>query len=794
MLHQQQPLTAARTRDLAVLCRELRLAADGPRFVRLTGEPWSGKSRLLRQLAATAHEEGWTVASGRVPRAGRTRPFEVVVDALDDHLARADGTLFEQLGEARTRALAPVLPALATLPGAAERPDPGAAVRALRVLLGLLGERGTLFVLDDVHRAGPEVLDLLDHLVRHPPQGAVLTVFAHRSVPGGRHLSAVPYDAPGVRHLALGPLPAADARALLPAGTPPLAAELVLRDAAGVPGLVHALARGAAPGPSFHATAELATGIPPVLAPDAIDLHTLSSLGWRCACAAALLGDPFTAAALAHTAGVPVEQALTGLDELHGEGLVRPEGMAGTRFCFVRPAVRALVHHASGAGWRSAALGRALEALRAEAGTGTGRAGTGTGPQDGPVEGPGEGLREDPREGPGGGRQDGPQDGDAGAAGAHRTLAAHLEHAAGIGLEDIRALALSARGGLYTRPARSTAALRRVMAVGPVPVEVRLLLNKALVLSGRLEEAVRGYEETGPRSHEDRLPGGRTDTAVWQARALRWSGRHAQARSVLDGDGALPPGGPAADAERAALALEPGAGAGPEEARAAAEQALRTAPADDPGARAHAYALLAAACAAAGDGESARAAADRAHALLARTGEPERAAHLEALRWLGAAETGLGEPERAGRHVEGGLAAALEHGQAHLAGLLALGLAEAALAVGDTVGARARIRLAAALAEQTAVPALAAAAREAERRTGAHAIGSPDTSRLSLLSERERIVTGLVGEGRTNQQIAARLDISVKTVETYMSRIFKKLGMNSRTQVAHVVGLSANIR
>ncbi|RSS54427.1 hypothetical protein EF912_17220 [Streptomyces sp. WAC07061] len=767
MPDQQHPLTAARTRDLAVLRRELRLAAEGPRFVRLTGEPWSGKSRLLRQLAATAHEEGWTVASGRMPRVGRTRPFEVVADALDDHLARADGTLFERLGEVRTRALAPVFPALATLPGAGEEPDPGAAVRALRALLGLLGERGTLFVLDDVHRAGPEVLDLIGHLVRNPPAGPVLTVFAHRSVPGARHLAAVPYDAPGVRHLALGPLPPADARALLPPGTPPLAAELVLRDAAGVPGLLHALARGAAPGASFHATAELATGVPPVLAPATVDLHTLSSLGWRCACAAALLGDPFTAAALAPTAGVPLEQALAGLDELHGEGLVRPDGAAGTRFRFGRPAVRALVHHASGAGWRSAALGRALEALRTGAGTPAGR-----------------------QDGAGGGAQDE----DAGVAAARRTLAAHLEHAPGIGLEDVRALALSAREGLYTRPARSAAALRRVMATGPVPVEVRLLRNKALALSGRLEEAVRGYEETGPRSHEDRLPGGRTDTAVWQARVLRWSGRHAQARSVLDGDGGLPPAGPAADAERAALALEPGAGADPGEARPAAEQAVRTAPADGPGARAHAYALLAAARAAAGDVEPARAAADAAHALLARTGEPERAAHLEALRWLGAAETGMGEPERAARYAERGLAAALEYGQAHLAGLLALGLAEAALSAGDTEGARARIRLAAALAEQTAVPALAAAAREAEHRTGAPAGGSPDASRLSLLSERERVVTGLVGEGRTNQQIAARLDISVKTVETYMSRIFKKLGMNSRTQVAHVVGMSANIR
>ncbi|MCX5381044.1 LuxR family transcriptional regulator [Streptomyces sp. NBC_00091] len=778
MLHHQQPLTAARTRDLAVLHRELWLAGDGPRFVRLTGEPWSGKSRLLYQLAATAHKEGWTVASGRVPRAGRTRLFEVVVDALDDHLARADGSLFERLGEARTRALAPVFPALATLPGAGERPDPGAAVRALRALLGLLGERGTLFVLDDVHRAGPEVFDLLDHLVRHPPAAPVLTVFAHRSVPGGRHLSAVPYDAAGVCHLALAPLPAADARALLPGGTPALAAELVLRDAAGVPGLLHALSRGAQPGPRLYGTAELATGIPPVLAPDAIDLHTLSSLGWRCACAAAVLGDPFTAAALARTAGMPVEHALGGIDELHGEGLVRPDGGAGTRFRFVHPAVRALTHHAAGAGWRSVALGRALEALRAEAG----------GRQDGAG---GDGAGSDGGAGDGGSGDGGA--GDAGAAARH-ALAAHLEHAPEIGLEDIRSLALSARAGLYTRPARAAAALRRVMAAGAVPVEVRLLLNKALVLSGRLEEAVRGYEETGPRSHEDRLPGGRTDTAVWQARALRWSGRHAQARSVLDGDGGLPPGGPAADAERAALALEPRAGAGPEESRRAAEQALRTAPADDPGARGHAYALLAAACAAAGDGPSARVAADEAQALLARPGGTEPAARLEALRWLGAAETELGEPERARRHLEPGLAAALGHGQAHLAGLLALGLVEADLAAGHAKGARERIRLTDDLAKQTAVPALAAAAREAERRIGSHAGEPLDASRMSLLSERERVVTALVGEGRTNQQIAVRLDISVKTVETYMGRIFKKLGMNSRTQVAHIVGLSANNR
>ncbi|MBW5485973.1 hypothetical protein GPJ59_29930 [Streptomyces bambusae] len=101
------------------------------------------------------------------------------------------------------------------------------------------------------------------------------------------------------------------------------------------------------------------------------------------------------------------------------------------------------------------------------------------------------------------------------------------------------------------------------------------------------------------------------------------------------------------------------------------------------------------------------------------------------------------------------------------------------------------MRLAADLAEHTRSGALAAAAREAGRDVDAHAAGYPDAGRLTLLSERERDITALVGAGHTNQQIAVRLDISVKTVETYMSRIFKKLGMNSRTQVAHIVGLSS---
>lgn len=46
----------------------------------------------------------------------------------------------------------------------------------------------------------------------------------------------------------------------------------------------------------------------------------------------------------------------------------------------------------------------------------------------------------------------------------------------------------------------------------------------------------------------------------------------------------------------------------------------------------------------------------------------------------------------------------------------------------------------------------------------------------------------LVSGGRTNQQIARALAISHKTVETHLGRIFKKLQVSSRAEVAAVVG------
>ena len=52
-----------------------------------------------------------------------------------------------------------------------------------------------------------------------------------------------------------------------------------------------------------------------------------------------------------------------------------------------------------------------------------------------------------------------------------------------------------------------------------------------------------------------------------------------------------------------------------------------------------------------------------------------------------------------------------------------------------------------------------------------------DASPLEALSWREREILQLVAEGRTSQEIAERLSISPKTVDTYRSRLMHKIGV-----------------
>ena len=55
---------------------------------------------------------------------------------------------------------------------------------------------------------------------------------------------------------------------------------------------------------------------------------------------------------------------------------------------------------------------------------------------------------------------------------------------------------------------------------------------------------------------------------------------------------------------------------------------------------------------------------------------------------------------------------------------------------------------------------------------------------LRELSEKERTVFELIGEGLTNRQIAGRMFLAEKTVKNYVSHLLAKLGLERRTQVA----------
>ena len=55
---------------------------------------------------------------------------------------------------------------------------------------------------------------------------------------------------------------------------------------------------------------------------------------------------------------------------------------------------------------------------------------------------------------------------------------------------------------------------------------------------------------------------------------------------------------------------------------------------------------------------------------------------------------------------------------------------------------------------------------------------------LADLTEKERQLLELLGEGLTNRQIAQRMFLAEKTVKNYVSRLLAKLGMERRTQAA----------
>ncbi|GAA3373408.1 response regulator transcription factor [Streptomyces sannanensis] len=78
-----------------------------------------------------------------------------------------------------------------------------------------------------------------------------------------------------------------------------------------------------------------------------------------------------------------------------------------------------------------------------------------------------------------------------------------------------------------------------------------------------------------------------------------------------------------------------------------------------------------------------------------------------------------------------------------------------------------------------------ATARVLERlRTGSR---GKDDERLASLTDQERKILDLIGEGLTNRAIGERLHLAEKTIKNYVSSLLSKLGMERRSQAAAYV-------
>src|SRR5919108_108883 len=772
-----------RDAELAVLDRLLDQAREGEHtFAVLSGAPGIGKTSVLSELARRAEERGCLVLEGRATELERELPFGLLIDTFDPYLESLDPRSYDRLAADGLEELASVFPSLRALGAGFEEPRTAAerfrAHHAVRELIERLAVRQPLVLLfDDIHWCDGASLELLGYLLRRPAQAAVLGVTALRPGQATSTLTATIEEGvqSGQLHkIILGPLAQEPAETLVDAD--PAEADRLYRESGGNPFYLLQLARsGADPGVDGDVPAAVSATI-------AREVDGLEPAVRRFVEAAAVAGDPFELDLAVAVAELPETEAFGALDELIARDFVRP-GIVPRRFEFRHPLVRAAVYDGSSPGGRLVAHERAAEVLAARAAT--------------------EQLL--------GRRED-----------AHRRLQAALgdlsEHDSTESAALMFELALDAfygqdYDGMREWCRKSVAAARAsgdraqlaattgltafACSFAPETIaEARALFDEAAELLDALSDDELAAEMNAVawlppvEFYLDRYPEGiaHAERGLAVARATGQSdffpgliqalanllfstGRPAEAAKLLD------------DSLEAARLSDNVVGiawsllnrsyaatnAGEvEEALRAGEKAVElTAPFADSPVGVWAGEVLAQA--------------------LVEVGKPERGYEMMVER----AGPDLVRVPGAWRAISS--AAGAEEIGARLHAAQSRMLAGRALAAaGDEAAAVASLEQAAAEFDACGAPRYRDAAEHQLRQVGPAVHprterGKADGSGIEALTGRELEVARLVVDRRTNLEIAAELFLSIKTVETHMRNIFRKLGVSSRVEVARVL-------
>ncbi|WP_438296402.1 helix-turn-helix transcriptional regulator [Streptomyces sp. HUAS TT7] len=314
-----EPL-AGRESERHVLSGVLRRLGEGrTQAVEITGEPGTGKTRLLDELGHMA------LARGRVVKRGTA-------------LASPDGAcaLFADAG--------------------------GGSVDLREAVEAAASAGGPVVLLDSLQWAAGDRLAVLDDLLRRPPKTPVLFGLAYRHRQASPRLRALLASAEAgpvdVTRIALGPLARGEAAALLGGDGGDFPA--LFRESRGNPLYLRLLASARARGGPGGAGTDAVTAR--FEAEVTAELARVSATARQVARAAAVVGESFTSELVAGAAGLCELPALAAIDELVGEDLVRPVA-APRSFAFRHPLLRDVVYRSALPGWRVAAHTAVASAL-----------------------------------------------------------------------------------------------------------------------------------------------------------------------------------------------------------------------------------------------------------------------------------------------------------------------------------------------------------------------------------------------------------------------------------------------